>query len=317
VAAEDITTVDLPPALKKGDRVRLVSPASFPSVEWLNESIHILESWGFVVEVGRHAMAEWGYMAGRDHERIADLNDAFRDPGVRAVITTRGGAGAYRIADGIDFDAVRRDPKPLVGFSDITNLHLAIWKHCRVPSIHGCLAGANAQASVRHLLTRDEPLTVTSDPSAYSAAINVPGVASGPLIGGNIRETANAVGCRLPDMTGAILFLEDERKIGLGQVDRQLTHLLRSGSLDGIVGVALGLITGFDDYVDCGWTLHDVLRDQLEPLGVPVLGGLKLGHGGVGVDGGPDQFAATIGATATLDATLGTLTVGPCVRPAS
>jgi muramoyltetrapeptide carboxypeptidase len=307
-------TARLAPAVRPGDRVRLVSPASFPSIEWLNESISILESWGLVVEVGQHAMDQWGYMAGRNHERIADLNDAFRDPGVRAVITTRGGAGAYRIADGIDFDAVRRDPKPLVGFSDITNLHLAIWKHCKVPSIHGCLAGANAQASVHHLLTSGQPLTIASDPTAYSAAINVPGTATGPLIGGNMRETAGSVGVRLPSMEGAILFLEDERKIGLGQVDRQLTQLIRSGSLDGIVGIALGLITGFEDYVDRDWNLLDVLHDQLGSLGVPVLGGLKLGHGGIGVDGEPDQFAATIGATATLDANLGTLTVGPCVH---
>jgi muramoyltetrapeptide carboxypeptidase len=311
---EDPVTARLAPAVRPGDRVRLVSPASFPSIEWLNESIRILESWGLVVEVGEHAMDQWGYMAGRNHERIADLNDAFRDPGVRAVITTRGGAGAYRIADGIDFDAVRRDPKPLVGFSDITNLHLAIWKHCKVPSIHGCLAGANAQASVHHLLTSGQPLTIASDPTAYSAAINVPGTATGPLIGGNMREIAGSVGVRLPSMEGAILFLEDERKIGLGQVDRQLTQLIRSGSLDGIVGVALGLITGFEDYVDRDWNLLDVLHDQLGSLGVPVLGGLKLGHGGIGVDGEPDQFAATIGATATLDANLGTLTVGPCVH---
>ena len=107
------------PVVRLGDRVRLVSPASYPSVEWLNESVAVLESWGLVVEVSAHAMSEYGYMAGRDHERLADLNDAIRDPEVRAIITTRGGAGAYRIVTGIDFEAVRRDPKPIVGFSDL------------------------------------------------------------------------------------------------------------------------------------------------------------------------------------------------------
>ena len=82
------------------------------------ESVEVLESWGLRVDVGRHVLDEWGYMAGRDEDRLADLNDAFRDPTVRAIIATRGGAGAYRIADGVDFDAVRADPKPLVGFSD-------------------------------------------------------------------------------------------------------------------------------------------------------------------------------------------------------
>lgn len=304
----------LSPAVREGDRVRLVSPASTPTRQWLDESVAILESWGLAVEVGDHALDSWGYMAGRDQDRLDDLNDAFRDPGVRAIVCTQGGAGAYRIADGIDFDAVRADPKPLVGFSDITNLHLALWKHCRLTSIHGCLAGTRATTSVRHLLTTAEPLTLPRDPGAYSAAIEVPGCAVGPLIGGNLREVAGAVGVRLPDLRGAILFLEDERKIGLGQVDRQLTHLTSSGALDGIAGIALGLFTGFDDYTDRGWTVLDVLHDRLATLGVPVLGGLMVGHGGVGADGGPDQFAATMGAITVLDATTGTLTIGACVR---
>jgi muramoyltetrapeptide carboxypeptidase len=90
--------------LKPGDRVRLVSPASYPTADWVEESVAILERWGLVAEVGNHALDKFGYMAGTDEDRLKDLNEAFRDPGIRAVITTRGGAGAYRIADRIDFD---------------------------------------------------------------------------------------------------------------------------------------------------------------------------------------------------------------------
>lgn len=302
------------PVLRPGDRVRLVSPGSFPTRAWVEESVGILASWGLVPEIGEHALDEWGYQAGREADRVADLDAAFRDPGVRAIVTTRGGAGAYRIAEDLDLDAVRADPKPLVGFSDITNLHLALWSRCRLMSVHGCLAGATATASVRRLLMSTDPLVVASDPSAASAEIGVPGRAVGPLVGGNLREVAGSVGVRLPSLRGSILFVEDQRTIGLGQVDRHLTQLRRSGALDGIVGVALGLFTGFEGYVDRGWELADVLRDRLADLGVPVLGGLPLGHGGVGPDGGPDQAAVTIGATAVLDADAGTLTVGPCVR---
>ncbi|HEV7723034.1 MAG TPA: LD-carboxypeptidase [Iamia sp.] len=302
------------PRVTVGDRVRLVSPASWPDQGGVDEQVALLEGWGLVPEVGEHALDRWGYQAGREEDRIADLDDAFRDPGVRAVITTRGGAGAYRIADRLDLDAVRADPKPLVGFSDITNLHLVLWEHARLASIHGGLAGARATASVRHLLMEPGPLVVARDPDAYTAAIGVPGRATGPLLGGNLREVAGAIGAGLPDLRGAIVFLEDVRQIGLGQVDRQLTHLRRAGSLDGIAGVALGLFTGFDDYEDRGWDLRDVLRDRLGDLGVPVLGGLPAGHGGVGADGGPDQVALALGATATLDTEAGTLTVGPCVR---
>ena len=121
--------------LKPGDRVRLVSPASYPDQSWLDESVAILESWGLVAEVGRHAMDKHGYMAGTDADRIADLNEAFRDPGVRAVVTTRGGAGAYRIADQIDFAAVRADPNR--SWASATSRHcispfsaIAAWPRC-------------------------------------------------------------------------------------------------------------------------------------------------------------------------------------------
>jgi len=161
--------------LSPGDCVRLVSPASRPDRAWLTESVEVLEGWGLRVEVGRHASDEWGYMAGRDADRLADLNDAFRDPSVRAVITTRGGAGSYRIADGIDFDAVRADPKPLVGLSDITNLHLALWTHARLATVHGCLAGPSAAAGVRALLMTTAPLIINRNPEALSAAVEVSG----------------------------------------------------------------------------------------------------------------------------------------------
>ena len=303
----------LSPTLHPGDRVRLVSPASFPDRAWVAESVAILEGWGLAVEVADHALDRHGYMAGTDSDRLSDLNDAFRDPGVRAIIATRGGAGAYRIADDIDFDAVRADPKPLVGFSDITFLHLALWRHCRLASIHGCLAGAEATASVRQLLMSTEPLTIGSDPQAMSAGVRVAGRATGPLIGGNLTAVAGSVGVRLPRLDGAILFLETPRGIGLGLVDRQLTQIIRSGVLDNVAGVALGLVTGFDGYTDRGWGVLDVLGDRLGRLGVPVLGGIEAGHGGVGADGGSDQFALTIGPTAVLDADAGTLAVGPCV----
>jgi len=303
------------PVLRPGDRVRLVSPASYPDREWLDHSIAILKSWDLVVEVGDHAMDRWGYMAGRDQDRLDDLNDAFRDTGVRAIITTFGGAGAYRIVDGIDVDAVRADPKPVVGFSDITNLHLALWARCRLSTIHGCLAGERAKSTVRQLLMTTDPVIVSQDPDAMSAAIAVPGRAVGPLVGGSLSGVDGFIGAGLPSLRGAILLLEDFRAIGLGRVDRQLTHLIRSGLLAGIAGIALGLFTGFDGFNDRGWDVLDVLNDRLGSLGVPVLGGLEIGHGGIGADGGPDQHAVALGAVAVMDTAAGTLSTGPCVLP--
>ena len=297
--------------LQPGDRVRLVSPACWSTREWIRQSIDVLEGWGLVVETGEHLAARWGYMAGRDEERVADLNAAIRDPGVRAIVATQGGAGAYRICEELDFDAARSDPKPLLGFSDITYLQLALWNNAAVPSVHGCLAGDTAMATAKQLLMSSEPVTVLRDPDAYSSQLEFAGRTTGTLLGGSMQAVVHMVGAGLPSLDGAILLLEDARQMGLGRIDRQLTQLRRSGSLYGLRGVALGLFTGYEDHTDRGWTLLDVLRDHLIQLNVPVLGGLKIGHNGVGRDGGPDQVSVTIGGYAEMDVSAGTLTVHP------
>ncbi|MFC3455626.1 S66 peptidase family protein [Amycolatopsis speibonae] len=294
------------PMLRPGDRVRLVSPASFPSRELVAETTAVLESWGLKVEIGAHAFDRWGYMAGRDEDRLADLDDAFRDPAVRAVIATRGGAGAYRIAEDLDFAAVRADPKPVIGFSDITALHLSLRHHCGLAGIHGFLAGARSAASTRCLLMSTEPAVLHRDPRTMTVAAEVPGTATGDLVGGNLGTVAHAVGAGLPSLAGTILFLEAERTIGLGQIDRQLTQLIRSGALRGVRGVALGRFPGFEDYTDRDWTLVDVFEDRLGALGVPVLGGIDVGHG-------PDPLSVPLGTAAVLDTDAGTLTVAPAV----
>jgi muramoyltetrapeptide carboxypeptidase len=298
------------PRLQRGDIVRIVSPASFPDETDVAALQAELESWGLMVQRGTHVFDRWGYMAGRDLDRLDDLNAAFRDSRVRAIFASLGGAGAYRIAEEIDFEAVRRDPKPLIGFSDISYLQMALWRECRLVTIHGAAVGKEATASVRQLLMDDTPVTVTRDPQAYSAKIQVEGRATGLLIGGNLSSITHMVGAGLPSLDGTILLLEDKRDMGLGRIDRQITQLKRAGALDNLAGLALGLFSGFDNYEDRGWTLVDVLKDHLEPLGIPVLGGLNIGHNGIGADGRPDQTCVKLGALATIDTAAGKLTSG-------
>lgn len=301
----------LPPRLHPGDLVRLVSPASYPDAAWVKESVETLQGWGLRADVAPHALDKWGYMAGRDADRLADLNDAFRDPGVRAIVTTRGGAGAYRIADGIDLDAVRADPKPLIGFSDISFLHLKLWHACRLAGVHGCLAGPRARASLRRLLLTTEPVVLHRDPAALSAAAELPGRATGFLMGGLLGALAGSIGASLPSLDGAILCFEGAHNAGGHTgLDRTLVHLLRSGALDGIKGIAIGDLGGLDPTIGepkpPGWSVAEVLRRRLHPLGVPVLGGLPFGHL-------PDQICLPLGAPASIDTTTGTLTAGPAV----
>jgi muramoyltetrapeptide carboxypeptidase len=280
--------------------------------------VQVLTSWGLQVELGEHVFDRLGYLAGRDEDRVADLNDAFRDPGVRAILATRGGKGAYRIVDDLDFDAVRRDPKPVVGFSDITHIHLALWSRCRLAGLHGPFTNwsdewsgpASAEALRQALMTTDS-VTIHRDPCEVTAAVTVDGTASGILVGGNLDAIRTEAGAGLSSLRGVILFLEHQKGTGLGEVDRALTQLTRSGALDGLRGVALGQFLGFGQTADDpslgGWDITDVLRDRLTRLGVPVLGGLPAGHG-------PHPPTIPLGTRATIDTAVGTLTVEAAVH---
>src|SRR5256885_595378 len=233
---------------------------------------------------------------------------------VRAVICTRGGYGAQRIVDALDFDAVRADPKLVVGFSDITAVQLALWRGARLVTVHGPGAAwlddrtpeASAE-SLRAVLMGAAPSVVRADPGAESGPVAVLGpVATGTFLGGNLCLLTSSIGTRdEPDPDGAILLLEevDEEPY---KVDRMLTHLRRAGLLDGLAGIALGQFTRCVD----GWpvSIAEVLADRLSGLGVPVLGGLPIGHG-------YGQGTVPVGVPATLDGAAGTLTVDPAVRP--
>ena len=294
--------------------MRFVSPASTPAHEGLERSAHMLRGFGLNVEIASHALDVHRYMAGTDEHRLADLNDALRDPHVRAIFATRGGKGAYRIADGMDFAAAQADPKILLGFSEITILHMAVLKHAGVAAIHGApwdaeTFGSATAASFRQAVFTTDPVTIRTIASSIepTAALTTSGTATGRLIGGNQDSIATAAGWALPSFDGAILLLESVN-MRLGHIDRQLTMLRNGGHLQGIVGVAVG------QYTNCGpeafeppeWSVIEVLRDRLCSLGVPVLGGLPIGHG-------ESPFAVPIGTLATLDADAGVLQVAAAV----
>jgi muramoyltetrapeptide carboxypeptidase len=296
------------PALRPGDVVAIVSPAGPARPDRVAAGVALLRSWGLRPRVGRHAYARRGYLAGGDTARADDLNAALADPEVRAVIVTRGGYGSQRIADALDGDAARRDPKPVVGFSDITALQLALWRHARLACLHGPGAawrpertGAASAGSLRDALMTTDPVVIKRDPAAPTATVRVPGEASGTLLGGNLCLLVASLGTRdFPDLSGAVLLLEDVDEPPY-KVDRMLTQLRRAGALVGLAGVALGQFTPDHD------ATKRVLVELLGDLGVPVLGGLPVGHG-------RDPLTVPVGVPATLDTAAGTLTVSPAVR---
>lgn len=296
----------MPPRLKAGDKVRFVSPASTPDRLGVLLRAAILESWGLRVDFGAHAFDKRAYLAGSDAERLDDFNLALRDPAVRAIFATRGGKGSYRIADHLDFDAARRDPKFVVGFSDITVLHLSLLKQCGLVGLHGALAGdegqvlADSAAALQSILFSNEPVMIRSRAGEPTAALTTSGGARGRLIGGNLSLIATAAGWALPPLEGAILLIEDVGTY-LGQVDRQFTMLRKSGALRGLAGVAVGQFTGFEN--SGSLTIIDLLGEHLAELGVPILGGLPLGHG-------EHPLSVPVGAVAEIDAAAGELRVG-------
>jgi muramoyltetrapeptide carboxypeptidase len=264
-----------------------------------------LESWGLRPELGVHGMDRRGYMAGTDDDRLADLNGALRDPGIRAVIASRGGCGALRLVRGVDRQALERDPKPLVGYSDITALH-QVWRRSRVVAVHGAVVGAHRDV-VRAQLLEGAPTVVHTDPTTITAGLTTSGAARGDLVGGNLEMLARSVGVVDVSWEGCILLLEANRAAGLGMVDRALTQLRLSGALDYVSAIAVGSFDEFAGYRDRGWTIRETLRDLLDDLGVPILGGLPIGH----VE---NPVPVPLGVPAELDADAGRLTVAPAVR---
>lgn len=295
------------PRLQSGDLVRLTSWAGRYAPARVEHARKVLEGWGLEVEVSKHALDELDYSTTADERRLTELNDALRDPAVRAVVVTEGGSGAQRIADRLDFEAARRDPKPVVGADHSTHLHLALWRECGLAGIHGTLTpAAQSSAALREVLMTTESITLHRNPDDISAQVSTEGRASGVLMGGTLSALTRSIGAGLPRLDGAILLIEDTRTVGLGVVDRSLTQFLRSGAVRGLRGVAVGRFTGFDDYIDSGWTLADVLKDRLTKFDVPVVGGLQIGHR-------PDSLAVPIGTAAAIDAAAGSLTVQSAV----
>ncbi|MDX1638399.1 MAG: LD-carboxypeptidase [Balneolaceae bacterium] len=294
-----------PARLKKGDTIGLISPASIiPERERYEEIEETMRKLGFKVKVGRHALEQRGYFAGTDRQRAEDFNSMFRDPEVDAVIPFRGGWGSNRILPYIDFEAIAGNPKPLIGFSDITSLLLSIYAKTGLVTFHGPVGKSDwTEFTFRHFkraVMRKSTLALRNPEHEMPQTLR-PGMASGPLLGGNLTVLASMLGTDyLPNFDGAILFLED---IGedVYRIDRLLTQLKMGGILDKVNGIYFGKCTDCLPGNDYSLTLDEVMRDHFLPLDVPVCTGAMIGHI-------RDMFTLPVGLRGTLNAKNGTLT---------
>lgn len=306
-----------PPRLRPGDTVGLVEPAYFTADAFdLDQVQATIRAMGLVPRLAPHLLSRYGYLAGTDEQRAGDLNAMFADREVKAIFCVRGGWGCARILPHLNWELIRANPKLLVGFSDITALHLALAARTDCPSIHGPTAssawGRLSWDSFHRLVFDAETPTWRSpqgmeDRLAQRSGIRTfrPGRASGPLLGGNLTVLSALVGTPfLPSFEGAILFIEDTDEAQY-RIDRMLTQLSLAGILGRVAGVVFGQCT------DCvaknsssigGFTLSEVLQQHLAPLGVPAFQGAMFGHVS-------DQFSMPEGIRAEIDATEGTIRI--------
>jgi muramoyltetrapeptide carboxypeptidase len=277
-------------------------------VEWWEER-------GYRVKLGEHVFERDDYVAGDERDRAADLLAMFADPEVDVVQSLRGGYGSAQTVPHLDFDAIAASPKPFVGYSDITALHVAIRQRAGLATIYGYgLVGMGAKDGTD--FSRDRLLQVLRGRGAgdvprdpddpYVRAISG-GKVTAPLVGGCLWLLLQTMGTPWEiELEGSIFFFEDY-DAPPWYVDGMLTQLAHAGKLEGVRGVVVG------DMEKCDWredrpewprtrSIEDVLEHHLEPLGVPVVYKLPLGHG-------KHLAALPLGVTATLDADARTLTL--------
>ena len=293
-----------PKALKRGDTIGIAAPASPPAtVEHLIRGIQYLERLGFRVELGKHLYNKTGYLAGTDRERASDLNELFANKNVKAIFIARGGYGCTRILPLLNYRMIKRNPKIIVGYSDISALQLALLRKAGLVSFSGPMvavemagkfSGEAEERFWRSVTSKTKPPTISIPPQ--DQRVIHPGKGEGILFGGNLSLVASLVGTEyFPRLKHAVLMLEEvgERPY---RINRMLNQLKLSGVFKRLSGVALGKFTSCDPEAGKpSLTLQQVFEDSLQGYSFPVLGYIHNGH----ID---DIFTIPFGIRVRLDA---------------
>ncbi|GAB2600844.1 S66 peptidase family protein [Spirosoma areae] len=273
----------LPPFLRPGDTVSVVSPASWFPYEELADGLRILrDDWQLHVIEGDSLHAVDGPFAGSDELRRADLQRMFDDPNVRAVFAARGGYGCYRIADGLDLTQLKANPKWLVGFSDVTVL-LNLLHNNDIVSLHGLMPRQFGDPDRAASLESLRQWLFGRHPAQYivpAHSLNRPGRAQGPLVGGNLTMLINSLGTPTDvDFNGKILFIEDIDET-LFSLDRMMTQLRRAGRLQNLAGLVAGQFTDMRSNLSLpfGKEAYELIAEAVSDYSYPVLFNFPAGH---------------------------------------
>ena len=282
--------------LARGARVALVAPSGIlrdpAQVERARENV---KSLGWQPVQGKNVAASHAYLAGTDEQRISDLNAAIADETIDAIWCVRGGYGAMRLLRHIDYAGLRENPRPLIGFSDITALHSAIQRECQIVTFHAPTARNPLTPFSREHLLRAVVEQRDSCGSAPHGRVLRAGRAKGRLVGGNLALVTALMGTPWSvDFDGAILVLEDIDE-AVYRVDRMLRQLLLSGALASCAGIVAGDFRPprGETEVD-NRTVDEIIAEAADDAGIPCFAGAPFGHI-------PDQWTIPLGAIAELD----------------
>jgi len=312
-------TVRKPHRLQPGQTIGVVAPSSPVPAEDLEKGIALITARGYRVVVGEHVLKQAGhcdYLAGEDAARAVDLNAMFARQDIDAIFCARGGYGALRLLDRLDWATLAANPKIFVGYSDITSLHAAILGRANFGTFHAPMVTAHPKLdeTVRsvfwQLLESTEPLgALPADPAQMQTVVG--GTAEGELAGGCLCLLAHACGSRYaPDFDGKIVVLEDVND-AVYHADRDLWQLRHAGAFEEAAGFVIGSLTGWKKHEadpPCN-TPEALWHDFFGPLGKPVISGFPFGHE-------PNPLSLPLGVRARLDADARTLTLlKPAVRP--
>jgi muramoyltetrapeptide carboxypeptidase len=295
-----------PRALRPGDQIRVVSPASPLSPDQVKEGVWWLEQLGYRVTFGLHAFDHTGYLAGNDVDRAADLTAAFLDPDVAAVACSRGGYGSVRLLDHLDLDVLASNPKLFWGFSDITTLHVALNRR-GLPTLHAPMPitlGSPREPWVYDSLAGQLRGIVATPPAAPRGKTLTGGQAEGIVTGGCLSLLCDSIATSEPiEPEGKILLIEDVDEYP-HRVDALFTHLRRTGVLEAAAGIVIGEMTRTDEKADAkigAMPWRAIVADRLKGIKTPAILDYPFGHGA-------NMLSLPLGIRASLDADTGMLT---------
>ncbi|MCR1899531.1 LD-carboxypeptidase [Irregularibacter muris] len=274
-----------PTAIRPGDCIGLISPASGMELSFLKGGIDWLEGQGFKIKKGKFIQEKKGFLAGSIQQRVYDLHQMFEDPEVKGILCIRGGYGTLPLLPHIDYDGIKNNPKVFVGYSDITALHLAIGQRTGLITFHGPMVAelgedvpSDNKAMLKKALMEKKPLgEITFPKDSLGLKTIYPGRATGRLIGGNLSVICATLGTPFEiDCKNKILILEEVGEANY-KIHRMLSQLNLAGKLEDALGFILGEFTNCPE--DAQYPLEEILEEFFVPLKKPTLWGVKCGHG--------------------------------------